>query len=29
LYFAKSFKLLEKYIQNPHLLETGAKEKTD
>lgn len=24
LYFAKTFKLLEKYIENPHLLETGA-----
>ncbi len=28
LYFAKSFKLLERYIENPHLLETGAKEKS-
>jgi len=24
LYFARSFKLLEEYIKNPHLLETGA-----
>ncbi len=27
LYFAKSFKLLEKYIQNPHVLETAASPK--
>lgn len=26
LYFAKTFKLLEKYIENPHLLETGPKD---
>lgn len=28
VYFARSFKLLEKYFENPHLLETTVEEKT-
>lgn len=28
LYYARSFKLLEKYIENPHLLEVGAETKS-
>ena len=27
VYYARSFKLLEKYFYNPHLLETGLIEK--